>query len=98
MILIEDCKKNVNNLLNEMQENTAKQVEAIKEKIQKSLKELQKNTTKQVMELNKIIQDLKMEVETMKKSQRKTTLEIKILRRKSGAINASIRSRIQEME
>ena len=40
------------------------------------LKEIQKNTCKQVKELNKTIQDLKMEIETIKKSQRKTTLEI----------------------
>jgi hypothetical protein len=36
------------------------------------------------MELNKSIQDLKMEVETMKKTQRETTLEIEILRKTSG--------------
>jgi hypothetical protein len=50
------------------------------------------------MELNKIIQDLKMEVETIKKSQRETTLEIEILGKKSGTIDASISNRIQEME
>jgi cell division protein FtsL len=50
------------------------------------------------MELNKTIQDLKLEVETMKKSQRGTTLEIEILGKKSGTINSSISNRIQEME
>ena len=49
-------------------------------------------------ELNKTIQDLKMEGETIKKSQRETTLEIEILRKKSGTIDASIRNRVQEME
>ena len=48
--------------------------------------------------MNKTIQDLKMEVETMKKSQRETTLEIENLGKKSGAIDVSITSRIQEME
>jgi hypothetical protein len=47
-------------------------VEVLKEKMQNSLKELQENTTKQVKELNKTIQDLKMEIETIKKSQRAT--------------------------
>jgi hypothetical protein len=42
----------------------------MKEETQKSLKELQENTTKQVMEMNQTIQDLKMEVETMKKTQK----------------------------
>jgi prefoldin subunit 5 len=51
-----------------------------------------------VKELNKAIQDLKMEVETIKKSQRETTLEIENLGKKSKAIDASITNRIQEME
>jgi hypothetical protein len=50
------------------------------------------------MELNKIIQDQKLEVETMKKIQRKTTLEIEILGTKSGKIDVSISNTIQEME
>ena len=49
-------------------------------------------------ELNKIIQDLKIEVETIKKSQRKTTLEIKNLGKKSGVIDASTKNRTQEKE
>jgi mRNA-degrading endonuclease RelE of RelBE toxin-antitoxin system len=51
-----------------------KQVEALKEKTQKSLKELQENTTKQVKKLSKTIQDIKIEAETIKKSQKETTL------------------------
>jgi hypothetical protein len=39
-----------------------------------------------------------MEVEIIKKSQRETTLEIEIIGKKSGAIDASITNRIQEME
>jgi hypothetical protein len=50
------------------------------------------------MELNKTIKDLKMEVETIKKSQRDTTLEIEILGKKSGTIVVSISNRIQKME
>jgi prefoldin subunit 5 len=50
------------------------------------------------MELNKTIQDLKMEVETIKKTQRDTTVEVEILGKKSGTIDASISNRIQEME
>jgi chromosome segregation ATPase len=46
------------------------------------------------MELNKTIHDLKMEVETIKRTQRETTLEIENL----GNIDASISNRIQEME
>ena len=37
-------------------------------------------------ELNKAIQDIEMEVETIKKSQRETTLNIENLGKKSGVI------------
>jgi chromosome segregation ATPase len=54
--------------------------------------------TKQVMELNKTIQDIKREVDTIKKTQSEATLEIGNLGKKSGTIDASISNRIQEME
>ena len=41
------------------------------------------------MGFNKTIQDLKMEVETEKKTQRKTTLEIETLGKKSETIDAT---------
>jgi hypothetical protein len=50
------------------------------------------------MKLNKTIQNLKMEVETIKKTQRETTLEIEILGKKSGNLDVSISNRIHEME
>jgi cell division septum initiation protein DivIVA len=65
MMMKQDFKKNVRNSLKEIKENTGKQVVD-----QKSLKEFQENITKQVKELNKTIQDLKMEIHTIKKSQR----------------------------
>ena len=82
MMNIEELKKDINNSLKEIQENTGKQVE-LKEEIQKKmfLKEIQENTIKQVKGLNKTIQDLKMEIETVKKSQMETTLEIENLGR-----------------
>jgi hypothetical protein len=48
MILVDDFKKDTNNSLKEIQENTVKQVEDRKEETQKSLKELQENRTKEV--------------------------------------------------
>ena len=59
---------------------------------------MKENTTKQVMELSKTIQDLKREVDTIKKTQSKATLEIEYLGKKSGTIDASISTRIQDME
>jgi hypothetical protein len=98
MMMIEDFKKDINNSLKEIQENTGKQLEVLKEETQKSLKESQENATKQVKELNKTIQDLKMEIEIIKKSQRETTLEIENLGKRSGVIDTSITNRIQEIE
>jgi hypothetical protein len=48
--------------------------------------------------MNKTIQDLKMEIETIKKSQRETTLELENLGKRTGVIDASITNRIQEIE
>jgi septal ring factor EnvC (AmiA/AmiB activator) len=67
MMLVEDIKKGFNNSLIEIQENTDKELEV--------LKESQENKTKQVMELNKTIQDLKREVEKIKKKQSDTILD-----------------------
>jgi hypothetical protein len=90
MMLIVDFRKDINNSLKEIQENTGKQVESPKEEPQKSLKELQENTIKQVKELNKTILDLK--------KQRETTLEIENLKKRSGVIDANIINRVQEIE
>jgi esterase/lipase len=68
--------------------------EDFKEEINNSLKEIQENISNQVKEFNKTIQDLKMEVETIKKSQR----EIENLGKKSRATDARITNRIQEID
>jgi predicted nucleic acid-binding Zn-ribbon protein len=86
MMMVEDIKKDFNNSLREIQENTAKQVKDLKEQAQKSLKELEENTTKQVMELNKTIQDLKREVDTIKKTQSEAMLEIENLGEKRRSL------------
>ena len=49
-------------------------------------------------ELNKTIQDLKLEIESIKKSQSETSLKRKNLGKNSGVIDASIHNRIQEIE
>jgi hypothetical protein len=97
-MIIEDIKKDINNSLKEIQENTGKQLEALKQETQKSLKELQENPIKQGKERNKTTKDLKMELETIKKSQRETTLEVENLGKRSGVIDVSITKRIQEIE
>jgi chromosome segregation ATPase len=94
----EDLKEDINDSLKEIQEKTGKQVETHQEEIHESLKEVQKNAIKQVKELNKRVQDLKMEIEAIKKSQREATLEMGNLGKRSGVTYASITNRIQETE
>ena len=50
------------------------------------------------MERNKTIQDIKTEIDTIKKSERETTLELESLGKRSGVIDANITNRIQEIE
>jgi hypothetical protein len=59
-----------------------------------SLKAIQKNTGKQVKELNKVIQDLKVEVETIKKTKMNANLEMGNLGKRSGITDVSITKRI----
>ena len=98
MMMIEEYKKDINNSLKEIQENTGKQLETLKEESQKSFKELQENTIKQVKKMTKTIQDVKTEQETIKKSQRETILELENLGKRSGVIDTSIINRIQKIE
>ena len=58
--------KDINNSLKELQESTGKQLKVLKKETQKSLKALQENTIKQAKEMDKTIQDLNMELETVK--------------------------------
>ena len=51
MVMVEDIKKDFNNSLKEIQENTAKVFQVLIEK--------QENKSKQMMEMNKTILDLK---------------------------------------
>ena len=71
-------------------------IEYFKEDINNSLKEIQENIGKQVTELNKVIQDLKVEAETIKKTQMEGNLEMENLGKRSGTTFASITNRIQK--
>jgi hypothetical protein len=67
-----------------LQENKDKQVEAHKEETQKSLRELQNQTCEGIEQKHP---GTKSAIETIKKSQRKTILEIESLGKKTGAID-----------
>jgi hypothetical protein len=63
--------------------------EAFKEEINKSLKETQNTTIKQVQEMNKTVQDIKMEIESTKKTQTEAILEIESLVKRTGSMDTS---------
>ena len=73
-MMVEDIKKDFNNSLKEIQENTAKELQVLKEKQENTikqvvvLKEKQESTSKQMMEMNKTILNLKREVDTIRKT------------------------------
>ena len=72
-------------------------IEAFKEEMNKSLKEIQENTIKQVKEMNKTVQDLKMEIEAIKKTQTEEILEMENLGKITGTTDVST-NWIKEME
>ena len=85
-------------------EEMLKSLNEIKETVDwsnKQLKELtekHENTVRQGKETNKIAQDLKIELEKLKKSQMEEIVERKNLGKKAGTTEASITNRLQEME
>ena len=72
-------------------------IEAFKEEMNKFLKEIQENTIKQVNKINKTVQDLKMEIEAIKKTQTEAILEMENLVKRMGTTEISITCRIQKM-
>jgi chromosome segregation ATPase len=73
-------------------------IESFKKDINNSLKEIQENTGKKVKELNTVIQDIKVEVETIKKTQMEANLEMENLGKRSEITDVSITNRIKEIE
>ena len=57
------------------------------------LEKYRKKTIKQVKELNKVIQDLKVEVGTIKKTQMEASMEMENLGKRSGITDASINNK-----
>ena len=95
---IPECTNTPENQESVQKSYLMKIIESFKEDITNSLKEIQENTGKQVKGLNKVIQDLKVEVETIKKTQMEANLETENLGKRSGITDIRITNRIQEIE
>ena len=97
MMMKEDFKKDISNFFKEIQDDTAKEIEAFKEGTPKSFQNLQENITKNMEEFNKYHPGSKNGNKIIKKSQRETTLEIENLGKRSGTIDVSITNRIHKI-
>ena len=87
----------MNELPKEILENAFKEVEALKEEANR-YKEIQVNSIKQVKHMNKASQDLKREIEAIKKTQTEAILEMENLGKRIGTTGTNITNRIQEMD
>jgi predicted nucleic acid-binding Zn-ribbon protein len=56
------------------------------------------NTFKQVKDMNKSVQDMKVEIEAIKKTQAEGNLEMENLRKRTGSMYINITNRIQDMK
>lgn len=90
VIKIIEALKRENKTLKEIQENTFKLVK----ELNIYFKELQETTIKQEKERKKTVQDLKMKLEEIKKTQSEVVLEVKNLGKRTGTTDISIIDRI----
>ena len=85
-------------ILKQEREEKQKESEAFKEETRKTCKELKELEENRTKEMKKWKKEFKTEMNTIKKTLKETTLEVEILKRKSGVTDASILNRLQEME
>ena len=96
---------------NDLKNNLKRMFEILKDEMRNSLKEMEEKTkywkkSTNLLKTTKIaikymketIQDLKTEIETIKKTQAEGIIETEIMRKLSETRNASIKSKIKEME
>jgi hypothetical protein len=97
--MIEEFKKDINNSLQEIQENTGKQVDTLKEETHTHT---QKNPLKNYRKTHETGKGTKQNHPRSKNGNKNnkeiTMLEIENLGKKSGVIDASITGRIQEIK
>ena len=92
MKIIEELKQDVKNCRKEM-EMTNKKVDAMN----KSLKDNQENQEKAIKQVRETVQDLKNEMEIMKKTETEGRLDMENLGKRTGTTETSITNRIQEI-
>ena len=66
------------------------EVEVFKEETYKSLNDMQENTIKQVKEINKTVQDVKVEIKVIKKTQTRGSVEMETLGKRTRTTDESL--------
>ncbi|ERE73592.1 Transposase, L1 containing protein [Cricetulus griseus] len=94
---LEEIEEKANKKLNELEEKTNQKIQEINKSLKES-KEIQEKTSKQVKEALEIVQSMKAEIQTIKKTENETMLEMERLDKQSGTKDVSISNRILEME
>ena len=94
MKVIETLKQDMKNSLKEMDEKNNKKFE----EMNKSFKGTIGNQEKAIKQVMETVQDLKTEIEVMKKTQTDGRLDMEHLGKQTGTTETSITNRIQEIE
>ena len=109
MKAIESLKQDTNNSLKELDEKYNKRIEEMSkemdekynkkfEELSKSIKDTLGNQEKTIKQVMETVQDLKIEMEAMKKTQNENRLDIENLGKRTETTESSITNRIQEIE
>ncbi|KAK7795145.1 hypothetical protein U0070_003059, partial [Myodes glareolus] len=109
MKAIESLKQDVNNSLKELDEKYNKKIEEMSkemgekynkkfEEMSKSMNDTQGNQEKTIKQIMETVQELKTEMESMKKTQNEGRLDMENLGKRTETTESSITNRIQEME
>ncbi|KAK7798375.1 hypothetical protein U0070_018545 [Myodes glareolus] len=109
MKAIESLKQDMNNSLKELDEKYNKKIEEMSkemdakynkkfEEMSKSMNDTLGNQEKTIKQVMETVQELKTEMESMKKTQNKGRLDMESLGKRTETTESSITNRIQEME
>jgi hypothetical protein len=95
--MIEPFEKEMNKSLRKIQENRLKQIKVLFKEEMNEYKEILENKIKQVKDMNTTVQELKMEIEAMKKTQIEGIMGMENLGKRTGTVDTIITKRLQEV-
>ncbi|ERE71915.1 epididymal-specific lipocalin-8-like protein [Cricetulus griseus] len=94
---LKEIEEKANKKLHKMEEKTNQKIQEINKSLKES-KETQEKTSRQVKDVLETVQSMKAEIDTIKKTQNESMVEMERLDKRSGTKDVNITNRIQEME